>query len=223
MGCLSVGNVANSWRSPFAKYMQGVATPVLAPRENPCYGSICPRRRSPYSHRVVLFYAAIASQEHLQGLRTQYRIRVEAMRKQVQQLTARHEVSKKELATSETVGDRGGATNRFGPCACATILRVIVTPHSPASLCDGAYLVFINLATAYRMGLGLIYYHASDLLIRVYSGLVYETPHAVRVHRPRSPYLSRNVCIPKPRGKLSKPWKERCARTRRTFSSSRSS
>ncbi|CAN0294552.1 unnamed protein product, partial [Ectocarpus sp. 4 AP-2014] len=40
--------------------------------------------------------------EHLQGLRKQYRWRVEAMRGQVQQLTARHEACKKELAASET-------------------------------------------------------------------------------------------------------------------------
>lgn len=42
-------------------------------------------------------------QEHLQELRKQYRGRVEAMRGQVQQLTARHEACKKELAASETV------------------------------------------------------------------------------------------------------------------------
>lgn len=45
------------------------------------------------------------AQEHLQGLRKQYRGRVEAMRGQVQQLTARHEACKKELAASETVSE----------------------------------------------------------------------------------------------------------------------
>ncbi|CAM9412678.1 unnamed protein product, partial [Sphacelaria rigidula] len=50
---------------------------------------------------------ATRTKEHLQGLKTQYRHRVEAMRGQVQQLTARHEISKKELAASET-GERGG-------------------------------------------------------------------------------------------------------------------
>ena len=39
----------------------------------------------------------------MEGLRKQYRGRVEAMRGQVQQLTARHEACKKELAASETV------------------------------------------------------------------------------------------------------------------------
>lgn len=70
-------------------------------------------------NEVSPFPASIdASQEHLQGLRTQYRIRVEAMRSQVQQLTARHEVSKKELATSETVGERGegGVSVVHGRC-----------------------------------------------------------------------------------------------------------
>lgn len=47
----------------------------------------------------------VALQEHLQGLRKQYRGRVEAMRGQVQQLTARHEACKKELAASETVSE----------------------------------------------------------------------------------------------------------------------
>lgn len=43
------------------------------------------------------------------------------MRKQVQQLTARHEVSKKELATSETVGElrRGGGIRIVFPFALA--------------------------------------------------------------------------------------------------------
>lgn len=45
-------------------------------------------------------------QEHLQDLRKQYRGRVEAMRGQVQQLTSRHEATKKELAASETVSER---------------------------------------------------------------------------------------------------------------------
>ncbi|CAM9844234.1 unnamed protein product, partial [Ectocarpus sp. 12 AP-2014] len=45
---------------------------------------------------------AAQTKEHLQGLRKQYRSRVEAMRGQVQQLTARHEACKKELAASET-------------------------------------------------------------------------------------------------------------------------
>lgn len=72
-----------------------------------------PGSLSLYIHRLVLLSVEIVSQEHLQGLRTQYRIRVEAMRKQVQQLTARHEVSKKELATSETVCDKGGGEIRI--------------------------------------------------------------------------------------------------------------
>lgn len=69
---------------------------------------------------VVLFIPVYLSlgghdatkQEHLQGLKTQYRHRVEAMRGQVQQLTARHEISKKELAASETVSN--GMINRGG-------------------------------------------------------------------------------------------------------------
>lgn len=103
-------SVANSSSAQFVKGMQGVATPALVP---PVKARVmvwfCPgRSQPPYTHRLVLFLFGIESQEHLQGLRTQYRIRVEAMRKQVQQLTARHEVSKKELATSETVGEGEG-------------------------------------------------------------------------------------------------------------------
>ncbi|CAM9789148.1 unnamed protein product [Pylaiella littoralis] len=45
---------------------------------------------------------AARTKEHLLGLRKQYRSRVEAMRGQVQQLAARHEACKKELAASET-------------------------------------------------------------------------------------------------------------------------
>jgi len=55
------------------------------------------------SHRIGQWIAFWVPQEHLQELRKQYRARVEAMRGQVQQLTARHETCKKELAASETV------------------------------------------------------------------------------------------------------------------------
>lgn len=49
------------------------------------------------------------------------------MRKQVQQLTARHEVSKKELATSETVGEWRGDDSFFR--LRSRYVCVIVTPH----------------------------------------------------------------------------------------------
>lgn len=89
----------------------------------------------------------LVAQEHLQGLRKQYRGRVEAMRGQVQQLTARHEACKKELAGSETVSEVVTHAVRTVDWSSVPNAPNVVgrptTGHTTCGCCAGIFIVMI--------------------------------------------------------------------------------